>query len=264
MEVYVPISRDELKDRIKKTRGDNFEEHLLVTLYSLKSYAASLFKFGLKSEAAKDALKVRKEFVRILKEENSLFRFLLNNINVINVDAASEFIDGLDDLNEQTVKYYYHVLDDIDEAVELGEEHRAKRSPRHFETLTESRSYREEVMALVENSKSIKEFLGYPEEFWELIKGKYHTIEMCHEVADGMPFVTSIYDNDHNIVDLRMVCPEPTDLYTALIAIKTYAKAYEVYKAIIGRHAALYDVKAEDKLKLKYKDNLFEKAQKRL
>ena len=40
-----------------------------MTMYAIKSYLGSLFKFGIKSEATKDALRVRKEFRRILKEE---------------------------------------------------------------------------------------------------------------------------------------------------------------------------------------------------
>lgn len=263
--IYTPVKKEEIEERIINTKKENIEEHFLVTMYSLKAYVQSLFKFGARSDATKDALRVRKEFIRILKEENSLFRFMLKNLDIMNLEAASDLIDKLDDLNSTTVLYYYGVLDDIEEAVELDSETRAKRMPRHFETLTETNAYRKQVMALAENSKSIKEFLGYPEEFWQFIKGKYHTIDMSHEVADGMPFVATIQDNDGNISDIRMVCPEPTDLYTALIAIQNYVKAYEIYKAI-GTKAKdfKYDDKVAEDIKLKYSQNLNAKASKNL
>ena len=259
-EVITKPNKKEIEENLIKNRNLNLEEHILMTIYSIKSYLNALFKFGIKSEAARDALRVRKEFVRILKEENAIFLFLLENIYQINAEALADMVDMLDDLNEQTVNYYYQVLDDIDEAVEMGDERRAKRMPKNFQTLIETKSYRQELMGLVENHKTIRDFLDYPEEFWEFMKDRYRTVEMSSETIEHEAGVGRyVYDENGNLVDFRMVCPQPTDLYTALAALQMWAEAYETYKSL-GKHTALYDVNKIDGLKKSYMEHLSNKA----
>ncbi len=259
-EVVTRPNRKEIEKELMKNRDLNFEEHALMTIYSIKSYLAALFKFGIKSETARDALRVKKEFVRILKEEDKIFLFLLTNIYNIDLEALDNMVGMLDELNERTVKYYYGVLDDIDEAVEMGDERRAKRMPKNFDTLIESKSYRQELMGLVENHKTIRDFLNYPDEFWEFMKDRYRTVEMDpesieHEAGIGR----RSYDKDGNLDDFTMVCPKPVDLHSALAALRLWAEAYEHFKSI-GKHAALYDTKPLDDLKLQYLDHLSDKA----
>ena len=260
-EVVTRPDRDEIKKNLMKNRDLNLEEQALMTMYAIKSYLGSLFKFGIKSEATKDALRVRKEFRRILKEEDKIFLFLLTNIYNINIDSLANMVDMLDDLNERTVEYYYRVLDDIDEAVELGDENRAKRIPKNFDTLIESKSYRQELMGLVENHRTIRDFLNYPDEFWEFMKDRYRTVEMDPETMEHEAGIAKYYDKDGNISDLVMVCPKPVDLYSSLAALRIWAEAYETYKCI-GKHAALYDIKPLDDLKLQYLNHLSDKANK--
>jgi hypothetical protein len=257
-------NKEEVAKRIVKARDLNIEEQILMTIYSIKSYLGSLFKFGISSKAARDALRVKREFIRILKEEDAIFRFLLLNIDVINPDDISRIVDMLDEVNEDTVMYYYQVLDDIDDAVEIGDETRAKRRNKDFDTLIESKSYRQEVMMLVESTKSLQEFLGYPQEFWDYIKDVHDTIKMSDEAADHQPFIKiTVNENGNAKTIYKMLCPEPTDFYTALIAIKVYAQAYEIYKSF-GKKAPLLAPEKIEELKLKYEEHLNKKAKREI
>lgn len=232
MTIYKPIKQEDLANKIKNSKKENIENRLLITLKSLEAYAAATFKFGKNSEAARDALFARKEFIKIIKEEKHLFKFLLNNLHLVDLDAASEVINMLDNVRSETLSYYNGVLTGIENAAEKKDEKLAARADKDFNTLTETSSFREEVIALLENTESIKEFLNLPDGFWEYIKNKCTSIEMSHEVADGMTFVIPIYDVNGNIASLRMNVPKPTDLYTALKALQSYIKAYYIYVAL--------------------------------
>ncbi len=259
MTVYNPIKQEDVQKRINGNKKENIENHLLITLKSLQVYAAAAFKFGKESEAAKDALYARKEFVRILKEERKLFKFLLNNLHLVDLNAASEVINMLDEVRDDTVRYYNEVLNGIEKAAVERDEKLATRAPRDFSTLTETRNFREEVVGLLEDTYTVRKYLNLPEEFWSFIAGKCSTIEMTHDDADAMAFVNPIYDKDGNIASLRMTAPKPTDLYTALVAIQTYIKAFYVYQAI-GQPNFLNDEYTINKAQLNYVKYLGQKA----
>lgn len=256
---YNPIKQEDLQKRISENKKENLENHLLITLKSLQVYAAAAFKFGKDSEAARDALYARKEFVKILKEEKKLFKFLLNNLHLVDLRAASEVIDMLDEVKDDTVKYYNGVLNGIENAATERNERLAMRAPRDFSTLTETRNFREEVVGLLENTDTVKMYLNLPDEFWKFIEGKCSSIEMTHDDADNMAFVNPMYDENGNIASLRMTVPKPTDLYTALVAIQAYIKAFYVYQAI-GQEKFLNDEYTINKAQLNYVKYLGQKA----
>ena len=109
MTTYEPIKKEDLEKRINQVKDASLENRTLMTILSMKSYAASLCRFGLRSETTRDALRVRKEFVQIIKEEKAIFKFMLEHLNLFNLEAASDLIDKLDELNDQTINYYNDV-----------------------------------------------------------------------------------------------------------------------------------------------------------
>ena len=147
--------------------------------------------------------------------------------------ALTGFTLILDDLNDKTVEYYYNVIEEIEDAVDMKEERRGIRPRKDFPTLIQTNSYANEVVALTINKKAIKEFLGYEEEFWEHIQENDETaLRTNYEGVVNTAYAIYISNSDGTVNRVRMYIPEIADLDGALLAIKTYQKAHAIYKSI--------------------------------
>lgn len=226
---------------IENMKSGQFEQMRLIATYSLSSYIKSLIAFGGKSNVTKDNLNVIKEMFNILKTERALLNFILKNIDNINLDSTEEIILAMDDLNDKTVEYYYSVINDIEDAVDLKEERRGIRPRKNFTTLDKDSSYVSDVMALAESKESIQEFLGYEKEFWEYIKDKDYGVEVPTDIAENISYVHSIMNPDGTLYSMRLLIPDIIDLRTALLAIRSYVRAYNLYKSI-GKEPAIEDI----------------------
>lgn len=191
----------------------------------------------------------------ILKTERRMLNFILDNLNVFDISAASAAVEMLDDVNEKTVHYYYQVADDIEEACEFREERRGIRPKKNFPTLVQTSTYENEIIALAENKDNIKQFLGFEDEFWNYLKEIERSIKVAPEVAMEIAYVNALVDQDGNVSAIKLLVPEVVDLSTALLAIKLYRRAYELYKMIGNRYdeQATYDyVELQDKFQNRY------------
>ncbi len=226
--------RNEVTSDINNMKKGSYEQMWLITMYGLSSYFKALFTFGSRSNVTRDNLNVIKEMFGILKTEREMLNFILRNLEKFDIDATQEVVQMLDDLNDKTVEYYYGVIDDIEEAVDMKEERRGTRPVKHFPTLIQGNSYANEVKALALNKKTIKEFLGYEEEFWQFIANKDKTeVRVPYEGAKNMSYATALHDSETgNVVDIIMYIPEIADLGSALLAIQTYEKAYSIWKCL--------------------------------
>ena len=235
----VEDKKENILTDIESMKKGSYEQMMLITVYSLSSYFRSLFAFGNKSDVTKDNLNVIKEMFRILKEERKLLNYILQHLSEFDIVAAEHVVEILDDLNDKTVEYYYEVIEEIEDAVDMGEERRGIRPRKNFPTLIQSNTYANEVIALTLNKKAIKEFLGYEEEFWQHIKEDNNsTLRTHHEGVVNMAYAIPITNTDGTVNRVRMYIPEIADLDGALLAIKTYQKAYQIYKSI----GQVYDV----------------------
>lgn len=217
---------------IEDMKKEQLEEMFLISFYSLSSYFKSLFTFGTRSYVTKDNINVIKEMFNIIKSERILLNFMLRNIDKFNISSITDIVGSMDDLNDKTIEYYYKVIEDIEEAVEMEEEHRAIRPKKSFPTLIQTDTYINQVIALSENKSNIKEFLGFEEDFWEYIKKYEGSIEVSPEIASEIAYVIPFYDGNGIVTGLKMLVPEVVDLSTALIAIKCYVKAYDIYRSL--------------------------------
>ena len=226
--------RDELASDIETMKKGSYEQMWLITMYGLSSYFKSLFTFGSRSNVTRDNLNVIKEMFGILKTEREMLNFILRNLDMFDIDATQDVVQMLDDLNDKTVEYYYGVIDDIEEAVDMKEERRGTRPVKHFPTIIQGNSYANEVKGLALNKKAIKEFLGYEDEFWSYIANKDKTeVRVPYEGAKNMSYATALHDAETgNVVDVKMYIPEIADLSSALLAIQTYEKAYSIWKCL--------------------------------
>ncbi len=243
---------------IENMKSGQFEEMVLITFYSLSSYFKSLISFGASSNVTRDNLNVIKEMFEILSTERTLLNVVLKNIDLFNIDSATEVVRTMDELNDRTVEYYYNVIEEIEDAVDMKEERRGMRPRKNFPTLTQSSDYSTLVVALFENRDNIKSFLKFEEEFWNFIKSQEHIIEVPYEEALNVTYVVPITDNEGNVCDIRMILPKVIDLDTALLAIKLYCKAYSLYKRL-GKKPNMED-NLYPLLEGVYKANLANKA----
>lgn len=224
--------RQELIKDISEMKNGSFEQMCLVTMYSLGSYFKALFAFGSSNKVTRDNLNIIKEMFNIIRTERKLLNYILQNIDKFHVYAAQDVVAMLDSVNDKTVEYYYDVINDIEDAAEMGVEFRGYRPRRGFPTLIDDASYAGEVIALSENLDSLKDFLGYEEEFWAFIKDKTKKVDTSFEIMEKMTYAIPIYDGNGIIVSVQLMLPQVYNLESALLAIKIYKKAYEIYKMI--------------------------------
>jgi hypothetical protein len=226
--------REEITSDINSMKKGSYEQMWLITMYGLGSYFKSLFAFGSRSNVTRDNLNVIKEMFSILKTEREMLNFILRNLDKFEISATQEVVQMLDDLNDKTVEYYYSVIDEIEDAVDMKEERRGMRPIKNFPTLIQGNGYTNEVRALALNKKAIREFLGYEEEFWEFIAGKDKTeVRVPYEGAKNMAYAIPLHDRETgNVVDVKMYIPEIADLSSALLAIQIYEKAYSIWKCL--------------------------------
>ena len=225
--------RKEITDDINSMKKGSYEQMWLITMYGLSSYFKSLFRFGNK-EVTRDNLNVIKEMFSILKTEREMLNFILRNLDKFEITSTQDVVQMLDDLNDKTVAYYYEVIEDIEDAVDMSEERRGIRPRKNFPTLIQSDSYANEVKALALDKKAIREFLGYEEEFWDYIADMDKTdVRVPYESAKELSYANPLYDSKTgNVVDVKMYIPEIADLSSALLAIQTYEKAYGIWKCL--------------------------------
>lgn len=233
--------KKELQQLINGMKNGSIEQMLLITVYSLKSYFGSLLAFGRKSKITRDNLNVIKEMFFILRNERTLLNFVLRNMDIIDIQAAQDVVWMLDDVNDKTVEYYYNVIEDIEDAVECNQEFRGLRPKLRFPTLIDESSYASEVIALCENFETLKSFLGFEDEFWTFIKDKTKKVDTSIEVMTKMTYAIPIYDENGIVVSVHLMLPKVSNLETALLAIKIYKKAYNIYKMIGMKYSAEVD-----------------------
>lgn len=260
MKNFNSYEREELLKGICDVREENFEQKWLMTKYSLISYLKSLFTYGFKSEITKDNLNVMKEVKQIIKAENSILEYLIDNITEVNIESAWDYLDKLDILNAKTIFYYIHVIEDIEESCEMKEPLRAKRSPRDFKTFTDSAKYQMEAIALTKDEKQIREYLGYEDEFWKYIDSVIKRVDATTTILNEITYAIPIHDSDDKICGISILVPKIVDYDSAVIAIELYKKAYDIYKSF-GNN----DVKSDEKgisLVKKFNDDLESNASK--
>lgn len=228
---YIESKKKILKD-IKEMKNGSLEQMLLITFYSLSSYFKSLIVFGNNSKITKDNINVIREMFYILRNERTLLNYILKHIDEFDVAAVENVIAILDNANDESVYFYYDVLDDILDATETGQEFRGLRRKETIPSLISSLSYAKRVVALGTNIDDIKSFLGFEEEFWEFIKYKVKVINFDDSIEESMVYATPLCDDGGNVADILIMVPKVVDLESSLLAIKIYTKAYRIYKAL--------------------------------
>lgn len=180
-------------------------------------------------KVVKNNFDIMKEYYSITREENRLLNFIINNIGEMDDEAVKKVIEIIDELNESTYLYYVKEIETIEEAIGLEQEYKADRTKTKKPSLIETDDYRILVIALMQNEESLREFLGYEQEFFDYIKERKKVVNSSHEVNSHECFVYPLHNDEMVLTDLRMVIPKVVDLDSAILAIRLYKKAYNIY-----------------------------------
>lgn len=221
-----------LKKDILNIRFQNIEEIILMVKYCLVAYAKSVISFGFKHSVTSEVVRVWKEFLSIVIEEKNLLNKIVEYGLFVDVDEVYNFLDELDDLNEETILYYYRVLDDIETACEMGDSWRATRPKRDFRTLIEIDEYRKKLYALTLSLENVKEFLGYEEDFWIYIKTRVLFLDSHFEEDNDFYGVNIKLDDSNFLIDMKVLVPRIINLETALVNVHEFNHAYYLYKTL--------------------------------
>lgn len=219
----------QLKKEIKNIRIMNIEQNVLTLKYIIEAYIHSFIVFGFNNTITDYVKRIWNEIKQIVKEEQSIHKYLINNSQKINFSEALKLLDKLDDLNKATILYYYESLDDILNACDTKCEYRATLSPKEFSTLIETDEYKIESAGLTIDFDNIKEFLDYPEDFWNYIKPRL--IQVGLFVEDNN-YQVLIIEDEGILKDMRVIVPNVINLESACINIHEFKNAYELYKRL--------------------------------
>ncbi len=249
-----------LKKDIKKTKIENIEAKIMMYKEYLLFLINILIKKGLSNNYLKELTKIKAEYIAILTEENNLLNLILRNGINKNIDAINNLIDKLDDLADKTIIYYYNLLDDLEQEIEIDKGHPYKRLPKNFETLLENNEFKFMVYGLDLTIDDIKNYLDYDETFWNYIKDKIKVFKNPYLDYDSkMDYYGVWYDLDENkeLTKLIICIPKIVDLKTAQIALRELKHAHDIYMGILKEDSVLEkNAKQEE---YKFKNNYLKK-----
>lgn len=246
----------DLKNDIKEIKYKNIEEIFLMAKYCLIAYAKSIFAYGRNHFITLEVIQVWKEFFKIIMEEKYILGYLVKNGLFEDFEEVNNFLFKLDNVNEETIQYYYDVLDGIETACEMNMEWKAMRPRKEFSTLIETDFYRKNLFFFTFSMGDVKNFLGYEEEFWKYIEKRVLLID-SHIQEDNEFFgVNMKFDDNQCLSDIKVFVPKIINLETALVNVHEFHHAYCLYKLLgcsITDSCDCYEKMAKDC------ENLFQK-----
>ena len=222
-----------LKKIISEVNGQSSEEYYDILREVVYTYLKSLITFGRNSNITKEVIKIWNEFENNYFYEKELQKRLLKKYKTIHYSEALDFLDMIEEYNDESVRYYYDALDDIVDASEMKAEFRANHRPKKFKPLSETEDIDISFKGLDISIENVKEFLGYPQEFWEYIEPKIRIIDP-YTIENELFYVTLLGVDDNNKLNeiLVVVLPGIVNIETAAINVYELKYAYDMYKRI--------------------------------
>lgn len=109
----------ELCNEIRKYKFEMIEETAFLFAYTLKTYIYSLISFGIGSMVTSDVKNILYEIANINRFELKILNFIKSKVNHIDNSVAFQIIDEMNEDKSLDIEYYYQVLDDIDDAIDM-------------------------------------------------------------------------------------------------------------------------------------------------
>lgn len=240
-----------LKKDIFLTKIQNIEELCLVNWYAINALVGSILSYSYKHPIAKESLKIMWEYRHIIMEENYYLNILKQNFRSINKEQWDIFLNMLDEVNEETLKYYYNCIDSIEDANITKQEYRSHRPIKSFKTIVETDIYREYLCGLLLTEKEVDSYLNYPEAFTTYIKSRILYVK-------GIEWY-GVYPQIQNnkVVNIKVLVPNVVDIKTAMIYVHEMTHAYDMYTLLESEYVEKnYEEKAKESEKV-FKESYF-------
>ena len=218
-----------IKDEIKEIRQENIEQKKSISKYIKMDLIKSFITFGYNHKITKECYKLYKQIIEIIDYENYLYSIINNNREYINYPEFCDLIDNLDELNEETVTYFYQMLDDIEDACDTKQEYRAAHLKRDFKFINETDEYINEVKGLTLSDIDIINFFNYSDDFWNYVKPRIRRVDFHDDEKNKLYEVVMHFDSNNCLDDMRIYVPYIINLKTALINVHEFKHANDLY-----------------------------------
>lgn len=218
-----------LKKELSDIKKLNINQILLMLKYSIEAYLHSIISFGPRHEITLEVKEIWYKFRQIMKEEKKIYEFILRNSSSIYSKEVYDLLDKIEELNDETIEYFYAAFDDILDACETKCENRATHYKKEFLTLIETDEYRIQASGLTVSFENIKEFLCYPQTFWDYVASRIRRVDPRIKENEIL-YVTLIKTEENGTLkDFKVYVPEIVDLKTACINVHEFKHAYDLY-----------------------------------
>lgn len=203
----------EYKKEINRLKLLNLETLFLIAQYALQNIVESLENYELSKW-------VVKSYLEVMLEETSLLNYLKNNLDKIDSYELDKVLDDLDEINEETIRYFYGFLDDVQESYDFFNKYSL------FRKITDTDKYRKEVYSITLTLSNIQEFLGVNNKVWNEIISR--TVITEDEEFWGV----NLKINRDVVQDSKIFVPEIKNLKTAMVNVHEFKHAYDIYQTI--------------------------------
>ena len=205
-------------------------------------YVISKFIFSINSntELLKECFSLLKIYSEIIEYEMNLYDIIINNKVKIDYQECRIIMRRIGDLNKQTIMYFNYMISIIKDAYAKNEEIKLNYSNKDFKFINENNDYLNEVIGLTIDFDFEKNFLNYPDAFWNYIKSKIRFVDSRGDEKHILYETIMHFDENNCLDDMRVFVPKIINLLTALINVHEFKHAYDLYH-LLGKQVT-YDV----------------------
>ena len=221
-----------LREVISEYNDENHEEYYDVLRNEIYTYLKALVSFGPKHKITKEVKEIWNEFKNNYYTELEYQNLLLKNFELIHYSEALDFLDLLQDYNEESVRYYYNAFDDIVDACDTKAEFRANHREKKFKPLESEKQIQLSYRGLTLSREEIINFLGYPQEFWNYLKPRMREVDPWVEENKYFWKTFLRFDENKRLSDMRVCVPGIVNIKTACVNVHEFKHAYDMYNKL--------------------------------
>lgn len=221
-----------LREVISEYNDEKYEEYYAVLRNEIYTYLKALISFGPNHRITKEVKDIWREFKNNYIIKLNYQQLLLKNYELIHYCEALDFLDLLQDYDEESVKYYLDSFEDIVDACDTKVEFRANHREKKFKPLESEKLIQLSYRGLTLSREEIIKFLSYPQEFWDYLKPRVREVDPW--VEDNKYFWNTFLKFDENKIlsDIHVCVPGIVNIKTACVNVHEFKHAYDMYKLL--------------------------------
>lgn len=226
---YMDHRKKLLIEEILRIEAGMPEEVRETVMSGIATYFEASRTFGPANPLAKEALKSIQEVLQINNTEKRLLDYIIENLEIMDTNAAKGVVNSLEELNTQTISDYRSVLEGIKTACDKKDDDRTLLPEGAINSVLSNKKYKTMVISLTETMRDVRAFLPYEEDFWTFIEQYLKVVPQPANIASHTCGLIPLVDDDNNLVNFYTLVPKVIDLDTAMLAIGIYKKAHDYY-----------------------------------